>query len=191
VARPREFDIDVAVEQAMSLFWQQGYHATPMPRLTTLLGIGSGSLYAAFGSKDGLYARALERYCDGLVAGLERDVRAGSDLRTALRDLLITMVTTDVADPERGCLLVSATTERAGHDDTVEQVRLTMTAVESVLTEALRHARERGELRGEHNPVELARFLTTFIQGVHVMGQARAGREFLESAVTGALRALD
>jgi TetR/AcrR family transcriptional repressor of nem operon len=73
----------------------------------------------------------------------------------------------------------------------VEQVRLTMTAVESVLTEALRHARERGELRGEHDPVELARFLTTFIQGVHVRGQAQAGREFLESAVTGALRALD
>jgi TetR/AcrR family transcriptional repressor of nem operon len=44
VARPREFDTDVAVEQAMSLFWRQGYQATPMPRLTALLGIGSGSL---------------------------------------------------------------------------------------------------------------------------------------------------
>ncbi|MFF4838275.1 TetR/AcrR family transcriptional regulator [Streptomyces sp. NPDC001315] len=191
MARPREFDADVAVEQAMSLFWRQGYQATPMPRLTALLGIGTGSLYAAFGSKDELYARALKHYCDGLVAGLDRDVRAGSDLRTALRDLLITMVTADVADPEQGCLLVSATIERAAHDDTVEQVRLTLTAVESVLTEALRRARERGELRGEHSPVELARFLTTFIQGVRVMGQARAGREFLESAVTGALRALD
>lgn len=69
----------------MDLFRRQGYHATPVPRLTALLGIGSGSLYAAFGSKDGLYARALERYCDGLVATLDRDMRAGDDLRTALR----------------------------------------------------------------------------------------------------------
>ncbi|MFE4452925.1 TetR/AcrR family transcriptional regulator [Streptomyces sp. NPDC056796] len=191
MARPRGFDTDTAVEQAMSLFRRQGYHATPMPRLTALLGIGSGSLYAAFGSKDGLYARALERYCDGLVAALDREVRSGSDIRTALRRLLITMVTDDVADPERGCLLVSATTERAAHDGTVEQVRMAMNAVGAVLTDALRRARERGELRGEHSPVELARFLTTFIQGIHVMGQARADREFLESAVAGALRALD
>ncbi|GAB1340342.1 hypothetical protein ACE1SV_69320 [Streptomyces sp. E-15] len=56
MARPRGFDTDVAVEQAMDLFWRQGIRATPVPRLTALLGVGSGSLYAAFGSKDGLYA---------------------------------------------------------------------------------------------------------------------------------------
>ncbi|GGM16803.1 TetR family transcriptional regulator [Streptomyces fumigatiscleroticus] len=191
MARPREFDTDMAVEQAMGLFWRRGYHATPVPRLTALLGIGSGSLYAAFGSKDGLYARSLARYCDGLVAALERDVRAGSDIRTALRTLLLAMVTTDLADPERGCLLVRAATERAAHDGTVKQVHTAMTAAESVLTEALRRAQARGELGSGHDPVELARFLTTFIQGIHVMGQARADRAFLESAVTGALKALD
>lgn len=191
MARPREFDTDMAVEQAMSLFRMQGYHATPMPRLTALLGIGSGSLYAAFGSKDGLYARALKRYCDGLVEALDRDLRAGADIRTALRGLLLAMVTADAADPERGCLLVSATTERAAHEGTVEQVRTAVAAVESVLTEALERAQVRGELGSEHSPVELARFLTTFIQGVRVMGQARADQAFLESAVAGALRTLD
>ncbi|MFG2887657.1 TetR/AcrR family transcriptional regulator [Streptomyces sp. NPDC048297] len=100
MARPRAFDTDVAVEQAMTLFRRQGYHATPMPRLTAALSIGSGSLYAAFGSKDGLYARALERYCEGLIATLERDVQTGEDIRTALRDLLITMITADVAVPD-------------------------------------------------------------------------------------------
>lgn len=175
----------------MSLFRTRGYHAASMPRLTTLLGIGSGSLYAAFGSKDGLYALALKRYCDGLVETLDRELRAGTDIRTALRELLLAMVTADTAAPERGCLLVNATIERAAHDGTVEQVRTAMTAVESVLTEALERARVRGELGGERSPVELARFLTTFVQGVHVMGQARADRAFLESAVAGALRALD
>ncbi|WEP00887.1 TetR/AcrR family transcriptional regulator (plasmid) [Streptomyces sp. FXJ1.172] len=191
MARPRAFDTDVAVERAIGLFRRRGYHATPMPRLTTLLGIGSGSLYAAFGSKDGLYAQALKRYCDDLLADLDRDLRAGSDIRTVLRQLLLTMVTADVADPERGCLLVGAATERAAHDSTVEQVRVTMTAMESVLTEALRRARTRGELEDEFSPVEAARFLTTFIQGIHVMGQAHTDRAFLESAVAGALRVLD
>lgn len=66
-----------------------------------------------------------------------------------------------------------------------------MTALEAVLTEALERARARGELGGGRSPVEVARFLTTFLQGVNVMGQARAGRPFLEMAVTGALRILD
>ncbi|MFE7244894.1 TetR/AcrR family transcriptional regulator [Streptomyces sp. NPDC002596] len=191
MARPREFDTDVAVEQAMRLFWRQGYHSTPVPRLTELLGIGSGSLYAAFGSKDGLYAQALKRYCDDLVATLDRDVRAGSDIRTVLRGILIAMVTTDAVDRQRGCLLVNATTERATHDGTAEQARTTMTAMESVLTGALDRARGRGELGSEHSPVELARFFITFIQGLRVMGQARVDRTFLEFAVTGALKALD
>ncbi|MFJ7497320.1 TetR/AcrR family transcriptional regulator [Streptomyces sp. NPDC097727] len=191
MARPREFDPDVAVRQAMGLFRRHGYHATPVPRLTAQLGIGTGSLYAAFGSKDGLYARALQRYCDDLVEVLDQDLRTGSDLRTALRGLLISVVTTGTADPELGCLLVHAATERASHEGTVEQVRVAMTAVENVLTEALRRAQARGELRADHSPAELARFLTSFVQGLHVMGQTRVDRDFLTDAVTGALRALD
>ncbi|MEW2516478.1 TetR/AcrR family transcriptional regulator [Streptomyces sp. NPDC046870] len=191
MARPRGFDTDAAVEQAMALFWRRGYRATPVPRLTELLGIGSGSLYAAFGSKDGLYARALRRYCDDLVAALDREVRAGGDIRTALRRLLLAMVTADAAEPERGCLLVNAIVERAAHDGTVEQAGTAMTAIEAVLTEALERARVRGELSGERSPVDVARFLTTFIQGLRVMGQARADRAFLEPAVAVALRVLD
>ncbi|MFG2887658.1 hypothetical protein ACGFYV_36195 [Streptomyces sp. NPDC048297] len=87
--------------------------------------------------------------------------------------------------------MVGATTERATHHDTVKQVRMPMNAVESVLAEALHRAQDRGELRSGFNPVDGARFLTTFIQGIHVMGQARADHAFLQSAVTGALRALD
>ncbi|MER6120672.1 TetR family transcriptional regulator [Streptomyces sp. NPDC001743] len=181
----------MAVEQAMHLFWKNGYHATAVPRLTELLGIGSGSLYAAFGSKDGLYAHALKRYCDLMVAALDEDVRAGSDIRTAVRAILITMVTPDAADRERGCLLVKATTERSTHDVTAAQVRATITAMESVLAAALSRARSRGELRDEHSPVELARFLVTFVQGLRVMDQARVDRSFLEAAVAGALKVLD
>ncbi|MGP4083673.1 helix-turn-helix domain-containing protein [Streptomyces sp. KR55] len=54
MARPRAFDTDLALKRAMELFWKQGYSATPLPHLTARLGIGGGSLYAAFGSKEGL-----------------------------------------------------------------------------------------------------------------------------------------
>ncbi|WP_420031613.1 TetR/AcrR family transcriptional regulator [Streptomyces sp. cg28] len=191
MARPRGFDTGLAVERAVGLFRRQGYHATPMPQLTARLHIGSGSLYAAFGSKEGLYARALDHYCVDLVRHLAEHLRADADIRVTVRELLLALAASDLADPERGCLLVNAATERAGHPATVERVRAAMTAVEHLLAEALRRARARGELRAAHDPAELARFLTTFAQGLHVMGNARADRGFLESAVSGALRVLE
>ncbi|MFI7386607.1 TetR/AcrR family transcriptional regulator [Streptomyces sp. NPDC049813] len=191
MARPRAFDTDVAVERATRLFAEQGFGATPLPLLTARLHIGSGSLYAAFGSKEGLYARALGHYCAELVQALTERMAGATDVRAAVRELLLALAAADVADPERGCLLVNAATERAAHAPTVERVRATMAAVESVLADALQRARDRGELRPEQQPVELARFLTTFVQGLHVMGNARADHAFLAAAVAGALRALD
>ncbi|MER5949461.1 helix-turn-helix domain-containing protein [Streptomyces sp. NPDC001904] len=191
MARPRGFDTGLAVERATGLFRRQGFHATSMPQLTTRLHIGSGSLYAAFASKEGLYARALDQYCADLVRHFAERLKADDDIRVTVRELLLALAASDLADPELGCLLVNAATERAGHAVTVERVRAALAAVEHLLADALRRARARGELRAAHDPAELARFLTTFVQGLHVMGNARAGRVFLESAVAGALRALD
>lgn len=92
------------MERARDLFWRQGYHAAPMPQLTSRLGIGSGSLHAAFGSREGLYARALKRYCDGLVAMLAEEVDSASGIRTTLRRLLLAIAAADAEDPERGWL---------------------------------------------------------------------------------------
>src|SRR6201996_8931615 len=60
--RPREFDMDQAVERALKLFWSRGYEGTSISDLTTALGITRASLYAAFGSKEGLFQRVMDRY---------------------------------------------------------------------------------------------------------------------------------
>ena len=62
MARPKEFDPEVAVDRAMDLFWRKGYGATSPNDLVAELGIGKGSLYAAFGSKRALFDLALDRY---------------------------------------------------------------------------------------------------------------------------------
>ncbi|WP_405881527.1 TetR/AcrR family transcriptional regulator [Streptomyces sp. NBC_01136] len=191
MARTREFDIDQAVERAMEVFWHQGYTATSLSDLTSALGIGSGSLYAAFGSKEELYARALERYTSHNAADLVARLESADAVRPALRAVLTAMVEADLCDPDQGCMLVNAATERADDPRTSEQVSATLRLVESTIAGALERAKARGELSADKNPVELARLLTTFIQGLRVMGKARAGREFLESAITAAMRSLD
>ncbi|PZG23730.1 TetR/AcrR family transcriptional regulator [Nonomuraea aridisoli] len=191
MGRPRTFDIDAAVDRAMELFWRQGFEATSTEDLVAGLGITRGSLYKAFGSKEQLYALALRRYCErhatGLIEILERAERA----RPAIRAVLLELVEADLTDPERGCLLVNAATERSAHPDTVRQVSSTMGQIEAALTGALERARARGEIAADRSPRELAQFLTTFLQGLRVMGKARADRAFLENAVEVALGALD
>jgi TetR/AcrR family transcriptional repressor of nem operon len=191
MARNREFDVDKAVDRAMDLFWRRGYAATSLQDLLGELSIGSGSLYAAFGSKDKLYARALERYCSLQTLGFEERLESAAEVRPAVRDVLLEMVEADLANPERGCLVVNAVTERGDDPGTVDRVAAAMKRLESVLAGALEKAKARGELSSDKNPVELARFLTTFVQGLRVVGQAQLGRVFVEDAVSTALRALD
>jgi TetR/AcrR family transcriptional repressor of nem operon len=191
MARTREFDVDQAVDRAMDLFWRRGYAATSMQDLIAELGIGSGSLYAAFDSKERLYALALERYCSANAGSLVAHLESAPEIRPALHAALTAMAEADLRDPERGCLLVNAATERPRDAVTSDRVTATMRLVESTIAGALERAKVRGELSADKSSGELARFLTTFIQGLRVMGKARAGQAFIEDAINAAMRALD
>jgi AcrR family transcriptional regulator len=62
--RPRAFDLDEAVDRVLELFWRQGYAATTVTDLTAAIGINPPSLYKAFGSKQELFERAVQRYAE-------------------------------------------------------------------------------------------------------------------------------
>src|SRR4029077_11037242 len=63
--RPRAFDADVALERAMHIFWAKGYEGASLSNLTRAMRINRPSLYAAFGNKEQLFGRVLDRYMDG------------------------------------------------------------------------------------------------------------------------------
>src|SRR3954470_8378884 len=70
VGRPRAFDVDKAPYQALLVFWRKGYEGTSLPDLTEAMGINRPSLYAAFGNKEALFRKALDRYVQGPAAYL-------------------------------------------------------------------------------------------------------------------------
>ncbi|MFF7651107.1 TetR/AcrR family transcriptional regulator [Streptomyces sp. NPDC007983] len=106
VGRPRVFDLEAVLDAAMLLFWEQGYEATSLAQLREATGLSSASLYGAFGSKDGLFERAVEHYVSG--PGSITDVAADEALspRDAVARLLHGSIDmqTDPSHP-RGCLI--------------------------------------------------------------------------------------
>ena len=62
IGRPRAFDMDQALERALDVFWRKGYEGASICDLTAAMGINPPSLYAAFGNKEGLFCKALDRY---------------------------------------------------------------------------------------------------------------------------------
>ena len=191
MARTREFDIDQAVDRAMGLFWRRGYADTSLPDLLKELSIGSGSFYAAFGSKEELYLRSLDRYVSLQHRDLEEALDEGAEIRPTVRNVLASLVEADLAEPARGCLVVNTVTQCGDQPLAADRVTAAIRQVESFLAGALERAQARGELSWDKDPKELARFLTTFIQGIRVVGGARVGREFLEDALSTAMRVLD
>lgn len=188
--RPRQFDTDVALEQATRLFWRQGYEGTSLNDLTKAMGITPPSLYAAFGSKRQLFERALEHYAEPRRGKVEAALAAptAAEAMRAFLEHAVRDATTPDAPP--GCLTVTGGLAHDGGDDVsgllAEQRRFT----ELALRERLKQAAADGDLPAGASPTGLARYFATVAQGIAVQATAGASRQALAPVVDAALSVL-
>ncbi|MDU1808300.1 MAG: TetR/AcrR family transcriptional regulator, partial [Bradyrhizobium sp.] len=106
IGRPRTFDRDTALDQAMEVFWRHGYEGATIAQLTEAMGINPPSLYAAFGSKEALLKAALDRYTARREAWMEEVLSAPTAREVTARMLMgVAEKQTDPSNPP-GCLLV-------------------------------------------------------------------------------------
>jgi len=192
MARLREFDTDAAVQAAMVAFRRHGYEGTSIQDLVEATGVGRGSLYAAFGSKDGLYLAAVDRYREQYATPLIEVLRNGSPARELLREVLVAVVDDIVQDGSRlACLLVTAAMERVAYDPEIaKRVRATAESLEDTLTEIIAEAQAARHLAEGRDARDLARFLVMTMQGLRVMGAINPDRRSLMAAVEVAVGAL-
>lgn len=170
MARPRAFDEDQVLDAVMETFWQKGYDGTSAQDLVTATGLGRGSLYAAYSSKDGLFAQALLRYRRRTQARVDRLAQPGPVL-VRLRDLLVEVLDSDLASPQRrGCLATNSAIERAGTDPAVaDMVRYNFTLLHQGIEAALRRGLATGEVRAGVDPAVQALLILTMVQGLRVL----------------------
>jgi AcrR family transcriptional regulator len=177
MARPREFDLDAATEAALRLFWEKGYEATSLSDLTEAIGINRPSFYAAFQSKEALFRRVLDRYVEGPGAPVATALSART-AREVVTELL-SFYADAAGDPSRppGCLLVQGALACGEESHAVrDELSKRRAAGERALRERLRQARAEGDLDGDANAADLARYVWTFCQGMAVQAAGGASR---------------
>jgi AcrR family transcriptional regulator len=186
--RPREFDIDQALQRAMLLFWRQGYEGTSLSDLTRELGLTRTSLYAAFGSKEALFLKALDLYEER--AGYRAAALTARTARDYARALLegAADLHGDQKNPA-GCLGVQGALVCAPESNGIRNELIRRRKVgESIIRDRLKRAKAEGDLPADADAADLARYLSILIYGITVQAAGGATRKELRSAAELALR---
>lgn len=182
--RPREFCTDAALTAALGVFWAKGYDGTSMADLTAAMGITKPSLYAAFGNKEQLFHRALDRYGEEKLSYV-REALAQPTARAVAEHLMRGAVAaqTSNGDP-RGCLgVISATAGAAEVDSIREHVQQRRLTAHAELVARFRAAQDAGDLDTRADPEALAQYLYTILQGMAVQASSGATRAELARVV--------
>jgi AcrR family transcriptional regulator len=187
--RPREFDIDKALDAALNVFWRKGYEGTTLPDLTAAMSINRPSLYAAFGNKESLFRKALDRYAKGpgcyvteaLNEPIARDVMENLFRRSV--DLL-----TNPENP-RGCLWVQGALACGESSESVRQELIARReASEIAIRKRFAKALAQDELPADISPADLARYVVAVMQGMSVLAAGGATRKELQRVAQIAMR---
>jgi TetR/AcrR family transcriptional regulator, transcriptional repressor for nem operon len=189
MARPREFDIDEALDHAMGVFWAKGYEAASLQDLLGAMKIARGSLYKAFKDKRSIYLAALDLYDKTTVetgVSLLSDPEAGDGL-SRIRTLL-----EGVRDDEdrRGCFLCNAAIDQARVDPEVEaRVAAMMRRLEAAFSTALKQSKRAGRWSAKRR-TETARFIFNTYMGLRVLARSGYPTRELQAIIDAALRDL-
>ena len=169
----------------MRLFWCRGYAATSISDLTAAMGIGSPSLYAAFGSKEALYAEALRHYGEQYEAMAWSNFAAAKTAREAIEALLMdsaaALTGSCVRKDPLGCMVTLSMAGSEGHAELGALVRTARAQGLKRVEERLHHAVATAELSASVDVPALARFVLTVQNGMSLQARDGASREELEA----------
>lgn len=189
IGRPRGFDADEALERAMLVFWEHGYEGASLAALTEAMGISTTSMYAAFGNKEELFRKALERYTEGPSAYLARALEQPTALGVATAILAGAVRTTTRPTHPHGCLGVQGALATSDSGQAVRDLLAAWRNDGCVrVRERFRRAIDEGELPPETDPGVLARYVTTLAFGIAVQAASGVGRAELQKMADAALR---
>lgn len=173
MSRTTLYNRQEALDRAVKLFWHKGFHATSLKDIEQALDMRPGSIYAAFGNKDGLFQEALDQYAKASLTELERILAHHQSPLSGLAAFIRQLGGIRDKDlPSRACMLVKSLLELGAREQAaLQKVEKLLAGMESRFAECFVEAQRLGELDAELDPLRLARRLQAEVMGLRAFAQ--------------------
>lgn len=192
--RPRAYDPQATLQQALGVFWSTGYAGASLDSIATAAGMNRPSLYAAFGDKHALYIKALEQYWESAAAAMH-DALTHPDL--PLADALMGLYEGQLAiyfsgdGQPRGCFAIGTATTEAVEDPQIREVLADrLGRLDADLEARLRVAIDKEELRSDCDPAALAILASSLLHSISIRARAGNSREDLTALARNAVKVI-
>ncbi|MEO0377177.1 MAG: TetR/AcrR family transcriptional regulator [Cyanobacteria bacterium P01_A01_bin.17] len=188
--RPREFSVDAALDKAVEVFYVKGYEAATLDDLTAAMGIQRPSLYSAFGNKEALFLRAIERYRESYVRSAQATLSEEPNGKKAIERFLAQVVECHVKSNGLGCLIVNSSVDcQALQASICDRIRQIHTQNEEMIYQRLQRAVADGDLSHKTDIRGLAQFYNGVIQGMAVLARGQNNPDAVRSMAVFAIKA--
>lgn len=182
--RPRTFDPDLVLENAMQLFWSKGYEATSLQDLLSATGLSKSSLYESFGNKQSLFEAAFTRYFDSRARLMKERLEQTPSPLDFIHECLLSVLDDVGCDTPRGCMLVNVANEFSTGDPAVKRlVEQASRRFRGVFEQAFARAQALAEIPATRSPAELALYMHCAMSGLRTQAKSGLTRKDLLSVI--------
>ncbi|MCI2283589.1 TetR/AcrR family transcriptional regulator [Colwellia sp. MSW7] len=173
------------IDKATNLYWKKGFHATSMRNLQTEIDMRPGSIYAAFGSKDGLFKEALRNYTDITLTLLEKlKVKYKSPTEVLKAFIKIQVVDTAKDSPNGMCMLAKTIGELTEDNQTlIDTTKTYMNEIASEFIKLIEQGQAMGEINKDKNSKDLAIHVQIQIAGLRTFAKISNDKSKLETMI--------
>jgi AcrR family transcriptional regulator len=188
MGRHREFDMDEALDAILCVFWHKGYEGASYTDLTKAAGVERPALYSAFGNKEALFRRAMERYNERYLDFFPAALKLPTSREVAAH-ILYSAAELHTRHPDhKGCLGIHGVLAGSDGAESVRQALIDLRAIgEASLRERFERAKDEGDLSEEVDCAALAAFVMAVTHGMAVQAKAGFSLKTLEAVAKQAL----
>lgn len=188
MGRHREFDVEKVLDAALCVFWRKGYEGASYADLTEAAGVERPALYSAFGNKEALFRRALDRYSERYLDYLPEALKLPTSRQVAAH-ILYNAVDLNTRFPNHaGCLGINGAVAGSDETEPVRQALIDFRAAgQAQLHERFERAKAEGDLPETANTEALAAFIMAMTHGMAVQAKAGFSRNMLNAVADQAL----
>lgn len=183
--RPKTFEQNDALDQAIEIFCRKGYEAASLDDLLKSMRLGKGSLYHFFGSKKELFQQALNRYVDRFLIDFSYQLEISEKPIELIKDFFVSIAEEEVEEHKKGCFMGNSVVGLAGNDAILTRHAADkLKSLEDVFYINIRKAQLLGQLSENKNARLTARLLITFWNGLNVTRRVYPDSKTLKEIIT-------